>query len=86
MVDLKKAETWLYGEVKLAAHEVAAVADFIEGMVNNRTFVDVMSLVPTVAPYWGAVKLAADEVEKIKGFVAQMKTAPAPDEASRSGA
>jgi hypothetical protein len=72
-MDLKKAETWLYGEVKLAAHEVSAVADFIEGLVNNRTFVDVMSLVPAVAPYWGAVKLAADEVEKIKVFVAQMK-------------
>ena len=75
-MDLKKAETWLWGEVKLAAHEVAQVADFIEGLVNNRTFVDVLALIPAAAPYWGAVKLAADEIEKVKTFVTQLKAPP----------
>lgn len=72
-MNLKIMETWLYGEVQLAAHEVVAVADFIEGLAQNRTFVDVLALVPAVAPFWGAIKLTADEIEKIKTFVAQMK-------------
>jgi hypothetical protein len=72
-MNLKTMETWLWGEVQLAAHEVVAAANFIENLAQNRTFVDVMGLVPAVAPFWGAVKLTADEIEKIKAFVGQMK-------------
>lgn len=84
-MNLQKMEKWLWGEVELAAHEVVAVADFVEKMVQNRTFVDVMSLVPGAAPYWGAVKLGADEVEKLKAFVEQL-TAPIIVEAPPTGA
>jgi hypothetical protein len=85
VINLRAYAKWTWGAVELAAHEMAAVADFVEGMIAKRpVLLDLAAaLSPGAKVFVGGIELAAEEIEKVRAFVESMK-APAPTPAPSS--